>query len=426
MKRPLSLLIGIALVISAPLFSSTLAGTITLGVENAEFGQGVLLVTNCDPNIYAQPIPISVGGTYYLSGIEFSQIDTSSCNNRDFRIKVFNSSTGVEFSPGISEIEVRLFGGFFYSLTDGIRLISGDTKGWFSAFIDNSPTLTSANLRRITLESEKAGEFTDCSVSPTISSGVWTYTFSNVGACVFTSVHSKNGADIAVVGGGGGGGGGSAVSAGFSGEGGGGGGGGGGEVLTTTTNLVANSKYLIVVGAGGSGGVGGVVSGSWNGSAGKDGYSSAGFGIRARPGYAGLGAGSNLDWDGINNSGCSGSLSDGTGGIGGNSGNNNSGANKSCSFSGGAGGGGSGGIGSAPTSSTGAAGGVGISTLGEVFGTGGAGGNGGSTSNPSNIAFARALSSSGNGGQGGIGSKGGSGSTGGTGQPGVIMLRYTP
>jgi len=253
MKKPLSILIGIALIVSAPLFSSTLAGTITLGVENAEFGQGVLLVTNCDSTIFAQPIPQSVGGTYYLSGIEFSQIDTSSCDNREFRIKVFNSSSGVDFASGISEIKVRLFGGFFYALTDGIRLISGDTKGWFSVFIDNSPTLTSANLRRITLESEQAGEFSSCDVSPTISGGIWTYSFSSVGACIFRPEHSKTGANVAVVGGGGGGGGGSAVSTFFSGEGGGGGGGGGGEVLATTTNLIANAKYLVVVGAGGTG-----------------------------------------------------------------------------------------------------------------------------------------------------------------------------
>jgi len=433
MRKPAQILLGVFLLISAATVSRTLAGSITIGAGNVEFGQGVLIVTNCDSTIFAQPIPRSISGSYFLDGIEFSGIDTVSCDNRDFRVKVFNNSVATNFATNVAEVEVRLYGGFFYSLTPGIRLTSGDSKGWFLITVEGTPTLASGNLRRITLESERADQFEACDVTPAVVGSERTYVFSTIGACLFTSPHTKNGASYAIVGGGGGGGGGSAVSNAFGGAegaGGGGGGGGGGEVLTGTTNLVANGKYLIVVGAGGTGGAGGSTSGGvgWNGNAGIAGYTSAAFGQRARSGFGGLGGGSNLDAEGINDSGCSGNSSQGTGGIGGVSGNLNAGGLKSCSHAGGAGGGGSSGSGATPTSNSGASGGAGTSGIIATYGTGGSGGNGSTASSPANVS---ASTTYGNGGTGGTGAKAGAstvgvGSVGGSGAPGVVILRYTP
>ena len=427
MRRPLSLLLGLALLATSFLVSRTLAGTITLGAENVEFGQGILLVTNCDSTIYAQPIPKSIDGVYYLDGIEFSGIDTADCDNREFRIRVFGTSSPLSFTPSISEISVRLFGGFFYATTQGVRLTSGDGKGWFSVQIEGNSTLLSSNLKKITLVSERAGKFDDCNVTPSNSSGELTYTFATIGACIFTSPHSKSGAEVVVVGGGGGGGGGSAVPSDFDGQGGGGGGGGGGEVITGTINLNVGAKYLIVVGAGGVGGSGGNASSNLNGSAGNGGHSSAAFGFRARPGQGGLGAGSNLDSEGSVVSSCTGSTTNGTGGIGGDSGNNNLGGNKDCANSGGGGGAGSGvlpgGSGLSPNSNAGASGGNGRSTFAGTFGAGGDGGNGGLTSSPANSS---ASATKGNGGIGGVGAKGGTAGSGGSGAPGQVLLRYTP
>lgn len=426
--RGLSISIGLLLIAAPLLFSRTLAETITLGIGNIESGQGVQLVTSCDSSIFAQPIPISIDGVYYLDGIEFSGIDISSCDNREFKIRAYTSpnvnASPQNFTSGISEVSVRLYGGLFYSETNHVRLSSGDSKGWFLVQFDQTPTLTSANLKKITLTSERAGSISNCNVTPDDSATVGlTFTFTSVGACLFTSSHTKNGATLEVVGGGGGGGGGSVVESGFSGVGGGGGGGGGGEVLSRSVNLIANSKYLIIVGKGGSGGLGGSSPNETTGSAGKDGHSSAAFGSRAIGGKPGLGASSNLDSNGLVTTTCTGSSTIGTGGIGGDSGGNNSGGNKSCSHSGGGGGGGSGGFGSSPSSIVGAAGGAGLFGLLGTYSLGGAGGSGGDESTPSNSSSA---SNAGNGGAGGTGAKNGTAGNGGAGASGVVVLRYMP
>lgn len=421
MRKLPKLILGAFLIFSALVASRTLASSITLGIGSVELGQGVLLVTNCDSTIYAQPTPISVDGTYYLSGIEFSGIDTASCDNREFSIKVYNSSTQVSFANSIDEISVRLFGGFFYSLTSGIRIYSGDGAGWFSVEIEGTPTLTSGNLKRITLQSSRAGAFDDCNVTPALDGSQKTFTFTAIGGCIFTAPDSVAGATFAVIGGGGGGGGGSAVASGY---GGGGGGGGGGEVVTGTTNLVAGAKYLIEVGDGGLGGIGGNSASAWNGTAGFNGYSSAAFSTRAQFGFAGRGGGWNEDEDGINNSSCANRWTDGTGGIGGRSGNPlYIGGAKSCTNSGGAGGGGSSASGNIPNSATGASGGSGKSGITGTYGAGGSGGAGGNTSSPANISSATNF---GDGGVGGTGASSGIGSTGGKGAPGAVILRYTP
>lgn len=421
MRNIPKLFIGILLILGALFSSRTLAGSITLGIETAEFGQGVLLVTSCDESIRAQPIPISISGNYFLSGIEFSGIDTTSCDNREFSIKVYDSSVQADFASAINEIRVRLYGGFFYTLTDGIRLYSGDEEGWFSIEIEGTPALASGSLKRITLQSAKAGAPTECNITPSFVGLQKTFTFSTSGACLFTAPDSVTGAAFAVIGGGGGGGGGSAASSGF---GGGGGGGGAGDVLTGTTNLVAGTKYLIVVGDGGAGGLGGSSAGVSTGSAGNNGYSSAAFSKRAQFGHAGLGGGSNLDSDGLNTSGCTGASIDGSGGIGGRAGNTlYQGGSKSCSDSGGASGGGSSASGSSPNSVDGAIGGAGKLGITGTYGVGGNGGNGGNTSAPLST---NAATNFGNGGGGGTGASSGTGATGGKGGSGAVILRYTP
>jgi len=428
LRRGLGISLGLLLIAAPLLLSKTLAGTITLGVGNIESGQGVQLVTNCDSAVFAQPIPRSIDGVYYLDGIEFSGIDTSSCDNREFKVRAYTNpnidSNPQDFSSGLNEIVVRLYGGLFYTVTNNINLQSGDSKGWFSVQFEGTPTLSSANLKKITLTTERAGPIGECTVTPDDSATFGlTYTFSSIGACLFTSSHTKNGATLEILGGGGGGGGGSAVYNNFDGMGGGGGGGGGGALETRTINLTANAKYLIIVGRGGAGGSGGSATGSLLGLPGKDGHSSAAFGYRALGGKAGFGASSNLDSNGLVTNSCTGSTTNGTGGIGGNSGSENAGGNKNCAYPGGGGGGGAGGGGAAPSSNLGANGGVGISGILGIYGSGGAGGNGGDSSSTSNSSNAI---NTGSGGDGGTGTKNGNAGNGGAGANGVVVLRYTP
>ncbi len=415
-SRSLTILIGIAFIIGGVFFSGTLAQTITLGSGEVEFGQGSLVVTNCDPTVFAQPSPIATGSSpaYLLQGFSFWGIDIGDCNNRDFTIRLYGDSGQINFASGISEAKVRLVGSFFYALTPGTTIYPGDAQGYFALDIDE-PNLDADSLKKVTLDSEKAGDFTAC--SPTYSSlgSDSSVVFSDIGACTFTAPTSV-GASLVVVTGGGGGGGGGEYRA--SGTGGGGGGGGGGQVESTTVTMTAGSKYVILIGAGGDGGETSTTLGS-NGSRGGI---SAAFGIRAQPGEGGQGAGSSTGEDGTTKCGGVGTS---TGGYGGSSGSGRAGGAKSC-FSGGSGGASSVASGTASSNSVGANGGAGVTSLvsGRSLGAGGAGGNGSSGSASGRPAVPDDY---GKGGKGGSGAgSGGSAAFGGTGSKGLVELRYTP
>jgi len=141
----------------------TLAGSINLGTGTVELGQGVLLVTNCDPEIFAQPIPIQVNGEYFLGGIEFSGINITECQNREFIIKAYDETSTLNFfSYGgipISSIIVRQAGSGFEAVTTRVGLTSSSGSGansWFSVEFQETPTVTSQSLDSLTLESQKS------------------------------------------------------------------------------------------------------------------------------------------------------------------------------------------------------------------------------------------------------------------------------
>jgi hypothetical protein len=414
-SRTLTFLIGIAFILGGVFFSGTLAQTITLGSGQVEFGQGTLLVTNCDPTVFAQPIPTATGGNpaYLLQGFSFWGINVSDCNNRDFIIRLYGDSGQVNLSSGISEAKVRLLGSFFYSLTPGMTIYPGDAQGYFALDIDE-PNLDANALKKVTLDSEKAGDFADCAPTYASVGNDSSVTFSEVGACLFTAPVSRQ-VTVVVTGGGGGGGGGEYFA---TGTGGGGGGGGGGQVESTTVTMNAGNKYVILVGTGGSGGD----TSTTRGSDGSRGGISGAFGARAQPGEGGQGAGSSTGEDGTTK--CSG-VGTSRGGFGGSSGSARAGGAKSCS-SGGSGGGSAVAAGSTSSSSTGATGGAAANSpiSSRSLGAGGSGGNG---SSGSTTGTPTTPTDYGKGGTGGDGAgSGGGASKGGNGASGLVELRYTP
>lgn len=413
--RLLSLFVGLAFIFGGFFFSGTLAQTITLGSGQVEFGQGSLVVTNCDPTVFAQPIPTATGGSpaYLLQGFTFWGINVGDCNNRDFTIRLYGDSGQVNLADGISEAKVRLVDNFFYSLTSGTTIYPGDAQGYFALDIDD-PNLDANSLKKVTLDSEKAGEFVSCAPTYSTVGSDSSVVFSNVGACIFTAPSSVGTSSVVVAGGGGGGGGGELL---LSGVGGGGGGGGGGQVESATITVVAGAKYVILVGAGGGGGE----TSTTRGGDGARGGISAAFGIRAQPGQGGQGAGTSTGESGTTK--CDG-VGPSTGGFGGNSGSGRLGGAKSC-LAGGSGGASSSAAGNTSTSLSGASGGSPLvsAITGNLLSRGGSGGAGRSGSTP----VASGVSSDpGSGGNGGGGAGSGFAASGAAGTQGVVELRYTP
>ena len=135
--------------------SNTLAGSITINSTPSEFGQGRLLITNCDSTIYAQPIATGTGSTpaFLLSGFTFWGIDVESCENREFTLKLYDSSSEVNILPDVNQVRVSLIGGLFTSNTTGITIVSSSSPGTFTLNID-SPTLDANVLKKVTLDSD--------------------------------------------------------------------------------------------------------------------------------------------------------------------------------------------------------------------------------------------------------------------------------
>lgn len=265
-RRPISIAIGLLIIAASITFSRTLAGSITIGSGNSEFGQGVLLVTNCDSSVFAQPVSANTGspGEYRLSGFTFWGIDVAECEDVDFKVRIYETTTALSFfgtAPSATdEVTVRLIGGNFYPVTQDITVYPGDELGYFS-FEINKPTLevNAFDLKKVTLESANAGQFADCSPTVTTDGTDTVYTFTSAGACSFTApvtrpTSGKAEASVEVTGGKGGG------STGALGE----------VVTNSNVSLMANSTYVVLVGAGGA--------------VGKDGGASLAFGVRAAGG----------------------------------------------------------------------------------------------------------------------------------------------
>ena len=247
--------IGLSIIFASFFFSRTLAGTISLGEGRSEFGQGVLLVTNCDATIYAQPKSETItASTFRLKGLAFWDINMSACDQRDFIARIYSNSGPIQFFQDTSEVKVRVAGGSFYSATPGVTLFPINEKGYFEFEIDNpTPDIIAGNLKRVTLESLKAGDPPAC--TPTINSGgsETSYSFSNPGICTFTSPVTKT-ASVTVVGGAAGG------TGAPSGE----------TQSSSSVALNQNAKYVLLIGRGGF--------------VGYRGQASSGFGITAQPG----------------------------------------------------------------------------------------------------------------------------------------------
>jgi hypothetical protein len=162
-KKPGVFLFLIAVASGALFIGNTLAGNISLNSGTAvEFGQGVVQATACDNEISINPISTfmnsSEGGSYGLTALNFSGIDSSSdhCARKDFYIHAYyKNSTGPEnIIDSVSEIIVRDSGrDFAVDAIAGLVMLSTNSDSFSLTFATNHSLLDAKQLDRITIES---------------------------------------------------------------------------------------------------------------------------------------------------------------------------------------------------------------------------------------------------------------------------------
>lgn len=168
---------------SLALASYTFAGGISInggdsGSGSVTFGQGVAQTMACDNEISITPNSSFRNGTFYLSSIDISGIDSTigHCQNKDFLFQIYSDSSGtpIDFVSGINLVKVYDDGSNF-SVQDyaGITITqpSGDNSQFTIHFNPSSTPVASASISRITIESSEHQGGMSCSPGPTNS---WT------------------------------------------------------------------------------------------------------------------------------------------------------------------------------------------------------------------------------------------------------------
>ena len=162
-SKPSKLMLVIGLLLILLGLRTTLASSINLNSGDAiEFGQGIVQTTACDNEISINPISTFVnsseGGSYGLTALNFSGIDSSSahCASKDFYIHAYyKNSTGPEnIIDSVSEIIVRDSGrDFAVDAIAGLVILSTNNESFSLTFATNHNLLDAQQLDRITIES---------------------------------------------------------------------------------------------------------------------------------------------------------------------------------------------------------------------------------------------------------------------------------
>jgi len=152
-RKPLRVFLGIGALAAVTGIGSTLAANITLSGDNTvEFGQGVVTTAACDNDILVTPISTFVNSDdqFALDSIDFSNIDSTECNNKTFTIKAYqdtdNNPLYLNDEPGGDVIEVTLSGGVFAGTG-----VTANASNGFLLDLDNN--LDAGDVYKITVES---------------------------------------------------------------------------------------------------------------------------------------------------------------------------------------------------------------------------------------------------------------------------------
>jgi hypothetical protein len=96
-NKSLKVMLGIAALVAVPVVGTTLAASITVNSGTAvQFGQGVVQATACDSEVTVTAgsafTNASTAGSFGLTTVTISGIDSTACADKTFTVKVYKDS----------------------------------------------------------------------------------------------------------------------------------------------------------------------------------------------------------------------------------------------------------------------------------------------------------------------------------------------
>lgn len=167
-KKPLGLILGVALVAGVTTLGSTLAATVSIGSAPITFGQGVTQAVACDSAITVTPatefVNASGAGSFRLKSITVSDLDNAAtngsgvgCGGKDLIIRVYGSTDSTAltlFATDIKSITSRINATIgSTTVPTGVTLLSATNS---VTYVITTPTLNAADIFKITVEQQNA------------------------------------------------------------------------------------------------------------------------------------------------------------------------------------------------------------------------------------------------------------------------------
>lgn len=167
-KKSFRVILGITVMGVFAALGSTLAANITINSGPVEFGQGLAAAAACDGSISVTPRSsftnaADTAGTFYLSGITFTNIDTTTagCRGKSFVINSYDSGTtranyhgyGASNSESYTAVTVAITDTFSVS-SMGTNKPSISTSGTGFILTFDTPITTAGSVYKVTVESQ--------------------------------------------------------------------------------------------------------------------------------------------------------------------------------------------------------------------------------------------------------------------------------
>ena len=167
-KKSFRVILGITVMGVFAALGSTLAANITINSGSAvEFGQGLAAAAACDGEITVIPRSnftnaSDTAGTFYLSGITFSGVDTSTakCGGKEFVVSTYDSGTTranyLGYGAGsesYTAVIVDVADTFSIDSTMGTNKPSISTSGTGFILTFDTPITMAGNVYKVTVES---------------------------------------------------------------------------------------------------------------------------------------------------------------------------------------------------------------------------------------------------------------------------------
>ena len=161
-------ILGIAAAAAIAVVGSTLAANITINSgSNLEFGQGLTQTAACSGGNSIDMTPTSSfvnasgAGSFYLTGIKFSNTGLATCAGKTFTIKAWDASSGTALTFATASGTGYNYATFVYSssaLSYSPGITAGVTSGQNAATIAVAPgtgtgLATSGAINKLTIES---------------------------------------------------------------------------------------------------------------------------------------------------------------------------------------------------------------------------------------------------------------------------------